>query len=80
MDDRQLFLLQAELYKEISLFIDCVDDKEERKQRIKEAILYFNKKYGTDTEEVIIALKKMLEKDQNKKLNEVSFEDREPEI
>lgn len=80
MDDRQLFLLQAELYKEISLFIDCVDDKEERKQRIKEAILYFNKKYGTDTEEVIIALKKMLEEDQNKKLNEVSFEDREPEI
>ena len=60
MDKRQEAILEWELYKAIRAFLECVDDKEEKKRMVKKAILEFNEEYGTTTEEVIAKLKTML--------------------
>ena len=82
MDERQSALVEWELFKAVRAFLECIDDKEEKKRMIKKHILEFNEQYGTTTEEVLAKLKTMLKEQLSNELNEMKIkeEQEEPEI
>ena len=82
MDERQSALVEWELFKGVRAFLECIDDKEEKKRMIKKHILEFNEQYGTTTEEVVAKLKTMLKEQLSNELNEMKIkeEQEEPEI
>lgn len=82
MDERQSALVEWELYKEVRAFLECIDDKEEKKRMVKKHILEFNEQYGTTTEEVIAKLKTMLKEQLSNELGQMKIKEEyeEPEI
>ena len=82
MDDRQKAMLEWELYRDIMAFLECIDDKEEKKRMIKKHILEFNEQYGTTTEEVIAKLKTMLKEQLSNELSQMKIKEdgEEPEF
>ena len=82
MDRRQELLVEGILFKEVRAFLECIDDKEEKKRMVRKHILEFNEEYGTTTEEVVAKLKTMLKEQLANELNEMKIkeEQEEPEI
>lgn len=82
MDKREEAILEWELYKAIRAFLECVEDKDEKKRMVKKAIFEFNEEYGTTTEEVIAKLKTMLKEQLSNELSQMKIkeEHEEPEF
>ena len=79
MDKKQEFFLEAELYKEVCLFLEVCEEGEKEK-RVKKAILDFNKKRGTSIDDVLKKLNKMLDEKLSKQLNKMKLKEDEEEL
>lgn len=81
MNKEQEILVEGILYKQVSLFLEACKE-EEKKEYVKAAILEFNYKYGTKTEDVIAKLKTMLKEKYFNELKMMKLQDKgeEPEF
>lgn len=82
MDRRQELLVEEILFKEVRAFLECIDDKEEKKRMVRKHILEFNEEYGTKSEEVVAKLKTMLKEHLSNELSQMKLKEdnEEPEF